>query len=62
MPNEIYCKSESINFKNELKNLHEYLLKAKWNLTGKWMKSIHVNSKLNMKKSSIHTYTHKADI
>ena len=29
MPNEIYCKSESINFKNELKNLHEYLLKAK---------------------------------
>ena len=29
MPNEIYCKSESINFKIEFKYLHEYLLKAK---------------------------------
>jgi len=35
MPNEIYCKTESINLKIELKNFHEYLLKAKWNLIKK---------------------------
>jgi len=29
MANEIYCKSESINFKIELKNLHEHQLNAK---------------------------------
>jgi hypothetical protein len=29
MSNEIYYKSENINFKIELKNVHEILLKSK---------------------------------
>jgi len=35
MSNKIYYKNENINFKIELKNVHEILLKAKWNLIGK---------------------------
>ena len=35
MANEIYYKSKGINFKIELKNLHEHQLNAKWNLTRK---------------------------
>jgi hypothetical protein len=56
-PNEIYCKPESINFKIELKNIYEYLLKANWNLTTKWMNWIPINSKLNIIKLQ-YIFTH----
>jgi hypothetical protein len=49
MSYEIYCKSESINFKIKLNNIYEIMLRLKWNLIEKWKNPIHINSKLNKK-------------